>query len=146
NKARLWGVHLDFPKSTTQVTYNVTTADNTSNTYDLCLYTGSAGGTGTLAVHTGSTAGTTFAPSTGPRTLSWTGGGGTFAAPQRMYVALTTSCTSSCAVIAGDNATAATFLSNAQISVASGGTCPATVTLPADSWSYGSSVPTLGVE
>ena len=45
NKAIFTGVVLDFAKTTTQVSYNVSTVDNTSNTYDLGIYSGTAGGT-----------------------------------------------------------------------------------------------------
>jgi hypothetical protein len=60
NKAELWGVALTFPLATTQVTYYVSTADNTSNTYDVGVLNSS----GNVVAHIGSTAGTTFAPST----------------------------------------------------------------------------------
>ena len=70
NVAKLYGVVYSSatPLATTQVTYNVQTADNTANNYDIGLYSSS----GALLAHIGSTAGTTFAPSTGWKTLSWT--------------------------------------------------------------------------
>src|SRR5581483_2246921 len=67
NKAAWWGVVLTYPLSTTQVTYEVGTADNTANTYDIGIYDGS----GNLKAHIGPTPGTTFAPSTGLKTLNW---------------------------------------------------------------------------
>ncbi len=48
---------LTFPLTTTQVTYDVSTADNTSNTYDIGVLNSS----GNVVAHIGSTAGTTFA-------------------------------------------------------------------------------------
>ena len=70
NVAKLYGVLFSnaTPLTTTQVTYNVQTADNTANNYDIGLYNTS----GTLVAHIGSTAGTSFAPSTGWKTVSWT--------------------------------------------------------------------------
>src|SRR5439155_1383582 len=69
NVAKLYGVLYSSatPLTTTQVTYNVQTADNTANNYDIGLYNSS----GTLVAHLGSTAGTSFAASTGWKTLSW---------------------------------------------------------------------------
>ena len=137
NKAIFTGVVLDFAKTTTQVSYNVSTVDNTSNTYDLGIYSGSAGGTCTQQAHIGSTAGTTFAASTGWKTTSWTGGSVTLQ-PGRYYLAYTTSCTASCATLIGDTG-GFTFAgnsggSNSNVSVTTGGTLPATTTCPADSY------------
>jgi hypothetical protein len=135
NKAIFTGVILDFPKTTTQVSYNISTADNTANTYDLGVYSGTSGGTCTLQAHIGSTAGTTFASSTGWKTTNWTGGAVTLQ-PGRYYLAYTTSCTSSCATLTGDSVgftfAGSTGGANSNVSVTSGGTLPATATCPAD--------------
>ncbi|MGB8987785.1 MAG: hypothetical protein WCC37_14400, partial [Candidatus Sulfotelmatobacter sp.] len=53
SKAELWGVVLTFPLTTTQVTYDVSTADNSSNTYDIGVLNSS----GSVVAHIGSTAG-----------------------------------------------------------------------------------------
>ena len=55
NKAALFGVVLQYSKTTSQVTYFVGTADttNTSANYDIGIYSGTSGGTCTLQVHTG---------------------------------------------------------------------------------------------
>ena len=45
NKAVFTGVILTFPKTTTKVTYLVSTADNTANVYDIGIYSGTPGGT-----------------------------------------------------------------------------------------------------
>jgi hypothetical protein len=137
NKAIFAGVILDFAKTTSQVSYNVSTADNTSNTYDLGIYSGSAGGTCTQVAHVGSTAGTSFASSTGWKTTSWSGGSVTLQ-PGRYYLAYTTSCTSSCATLIGDTG-GFTFAgssggASSNVSVSSGGTLPATATCPADNY------------
>jgi hypothetical protein len=137
NKAIFTGVILDFAKTTSQVSYNVSTADNTSNTYDLGIYSGTAGGTCTQQAHIGSTAGTTFAASTGWKTTGWTGGSITLQ-PGRYYLAYTTSCTTSCATLIGDTG-GFTFAgssggANSNVSVSAGGTLPATATCPSDSY------------
>ena len=137
NKAIFTGVILDFAKTSTQVSYNVSTADNTANTYDLGVYSGTAGGACTLQAHIGSTAGATLASSTGWKTTSWTGGAVTLQSG-RYYLAYTTSCTSSCATLIGDTG-GFTFAgssggANSNVSVTAGGTLPATATCPADSY------------
>ena len=137
NKAIFTGVVLDFAKTTSQVSYNVSTVDNTSNTYDLGIYSGPSGGTCTQQAHIGPTAGTTFAASTGWKTTNWTGGSVTLQ-PGRYYLAYTTSCTTSCATLIGDTG-GFTFAgssggANSNVSVTPGGTLPATATCPSDSY------------
>jgi hypothetical protein len=137
NKAIFTGVILDFAKTTTQVSYNVSTADNTTNTYDLGVYSGTSGGTCTLQAHVGSTAGTTFASTTGWKTTNWVGGAVTLQ-PGRYYLAYTTSCTSSCATLAGDSVgfsfAGSSGGANSNVSVTTGGTLPGTATCPSDSY------------
>jgi hypothetical protein len=53
--------------TSTQLSYAVNVADNTSDLYDLGVYDTS----GSLVCHTGATAGTSIAPSTGNKTISW---------------------------------------------------------------------------
>jgi len=146
NKAIFTGVILDFPKTTTQVSYNVSTADNTANTYDLGVYSGTSGGTCTLQAHIGSTAGTTFASSAGWKTTGWTGSA--TLQPGRYYLAYTTSCTSSCATLVGDTG-GFTFAgssggANSNVSVTAGGTLPATATCPVDTYAT-TSAPNWGI-
>jgi hypothetical protein len=135
---------LDFQKTTSQVSYYVSTADTSSSTYDLGIYSGTSGGTCTLQAHTGSIAGST-AMTAGAHTVSWTGGSATLQ-PGRYYLALTASATSSTAVLYGDSAgvtfaggTAAASVGN--VSVTSGGTLPATVTCPTDSVQVAALIP-----
>jgi hypothetical protein len=139
NQAAWWGVVLTFPLTTTQVTYYVGTADNTSNTYDIGVYDNA----GNLKAPIGSTAGTTFASTTGGKTLSWTSA--VTLQPGRYYLAVTTSCTSSCAALDGDNASAVTFLSRGIVLVAGGGTLSGPITPPADAWSWSASTPAWAV-
>jgi len=135
-KAAFFGVMLGFQKTTSQVGYYVSTADSSSTTYDLGIYSGTSGGTCTLQAHTGSISGST-AMTTGAHTVSWTGGSVTLQ-PGRYYLALTASATSSTAVLYGDSAgvtfaggTGASSVGN--VTVTSGGTLPATATCPTDS-------------
>ncbi len=142
NKAIFTGVVLTYPKTTTQVTYLVSTADNTANTYDIGIYSGTSGGSCTQVAHLGSTAGTTFAPTAATwKTASWTGGSVTLQ-PGRYYLAYTTSCTSSCAAMGGDSG-GFTFAGNSggassNASVTTGGTLPTSVTCPTDSYTASS--------
>jgi hypothetical protein len=129
NKAELWGVVLTFPLTTTQVTYDVSTLDNTSNTYDI----GVLNSAGAVVAHLGSTAGTTFAPSLGWKTLSWAASA--TLQPGKYYLAITSSCTSSCAQIYGGTSAGFTFLggsSGTAESVTAGGTLNNGITIPAD--------------
>jgi hypothetical protein len=129
NKVELWGVVLTFPLTTTQVTYDVSTVDNTSNTYDIGVLNSS----GNIVAHIGSTAGTTFAASTGYKTLSWAASA--TLQPGKYYLAISSSCTSSCAQIYGGSAAGFTFLggsSGTAESVTAGGTLNNGITIPAD--------------
>jgi len=129
NKAELWGVALTFPLSTTQVTYFVATADNTSNTYDIGVLNSS----GTIVAHIGNTAGTTFAPSVGWRTLNWAASA--TLQPGKYYLAITSSCTSTCAQVYGGSSAGFTFLggsSGTTVSVTAGGTLNNGIAIPAD--------------
>jgi hypothetical protein len=129
NKAYVMGMNLTCNLPTTQLTYDVVTADNTSNTYDIGLYNNA----GTLVVHLGSTAGTSFAPSAGYKTLSWASSA--TLAPGRYYLLLTTSCSISCATIAGGpSGGGLTFSANNSFGIATGGSLPASITPPADGW------------
>jgi hypothetical protein len=129
NKAELWGVVLTFPLTSTQVTYDVATADNSSNTYDIGVLNSS----GNIVAHIGSTAGTTFAASTGYKTVNWSASA--TLQPGKYYLAITSSCTSSCAQVYGGSAAGFTFLggsSGTAESVTAGGTLNNGITIPAD--------------
>jgi len=139
NQAELWGVVLTFPVTTTQVTYYVGTADNTANNYDIGIYNSS----GTLVVHTGTKAGTVFAPVATVTTLPWAVPA--TLQPGKYYLAITTNCTASCAALDGDNASAVSFLSKGVVSVSAGGTLNSSLTPPADAWSYSSYTPAWAV-
>jgi hypothetical protein len=135
NKASFYGVVLAFPKTTTQVSYYVATADTSSNTYDLGIYSGTSGGTCTQVAHTGSVAGSTSMTS-GWHTVSWAGGSATLQ-PGRYYLALTSSGTSSTASLYGDNSGLTFVGGQGGVNVTTGGTLPSTVTCPTDSPTFG---------
>ncbi len=142
NVAKLYGVVYSgaTPLTTTQVVYDVQTADNTANTYDIGLYNS----TGNLVAHVGSTAGTAFAASTGWKMVSW-------AAPAtvrqgKYYLAITTSCTATCAALIGSSSGVGfTFAGAVQESVTAGGGLPATITVPGDAYTA-TTIPTWAVE
>jgi len=130
NRAELWGAVLTFPLSTTQVTYFVSTADNTSNTYDIGVLNSS----GNVVAHIGNSTGSSFAPATGWRTLNWTAAA--TLQPGKYYLAITSSCTSSCAQIYGGTTAGFGFLggaSGSSVSVTAGGTLNNGMTIPSDS-------------
>jgi hypothetical protein len=139
NKASVWGVVLYCNLTTTQVTYDVATADNTANTYDIGIMNSS----GTVVAHIGPTAGTSFASSTGWKTLSWTSSAQL--PPGKYYAVLTTNCTTTCAVLEGGNSGAGlTYAGNIAETVTTGGTLPATITVPSDSYTA-TTIPTFSL-
>jgi len=131
NVTTLWGFLLPYSVTTTQITYDLSNADNTANNYDIGVY----GNDGTLVVDVGAIPGTTFAPSTGFRTLAWTQGS-TVLNPGRYYIGFTTNCSTQCAKVAaaGNNMS---FAVGASSGASVGGTLPSTITPPADSWNTG---------
>jgi hypothetical protein len=134
NKAAIYGVVLTFPVTTTQVTYYVTTADRSANTYDIGLYDNR----GHLKVHTGPVAGST-AMTAGAHTALWTATA--TLQPGRYYLAIASSCTTSCGQMAATNENGVTFLNNYEINVSVGGTLNGGITPPGDTFSFGSTIP-----
>jgi len=132
NVTALWGFLLPYNITTTQLTYDVTTADSTANEYDIGLFNDS----GDRVLHTGATLGTTFAPSAATfRSLAWNEGS-THLSAGRYYLAFTTNCSSSCAHL-GAATSYVSFTINASVGASAGGALPSTLTPPADSWSTG---------
>ncbi len=140
NVVKMWGVVLTYPLLTSTVAYS-STADNTSNMYDI----GIADYTGAIVLNIGATAGTTFSPSAGTRTLNWSQGTKTLQ-PGKYFVVLTTNCASSCAsVTAGGSTVDITFQNAATAGTTSGGAL-ANFTRPSDVWSWGANVPAFAVK
>jgi hypothetical protein len=136
-KIELWGATLTFPLSTSTLSYNVSAADATSNTYDLGIYNSA----GTLVAHTGAIAGST-AMTLGAHSVSWSGTNPKTLQPGKYYVAITTSCTSSCATLSGDGSGAVvTFLSAGTVTTSgTQGTLDSSITVPSDSYTWGGSM------
>ncbi len=139
NVNKLWGLLVPYNVTTTQITYDITTADNTANDYDIGIFDNS----GNRLVDVGPTPGTTLAPSTGFHTLTWTQGSTALAAG-RYYLAITTNCASACAKIAG-SATYVSFAINVSAGASTGGALPSTLTPPADKWNTGTQ-PTIVIQ
>jgi hypothetical protein len=131
NLNSVWGFLLPYNVTSTEITYDVTTADNTAHTYDIGLFDNS----GTLVVDLGATAGTIFAPAKGFTTVPWAQGSTTLAAG-RYYLGFTTTCTGTCAKIAAATAVVS-FIINKSAGASSGGALSTTVTPPADIWNTG---------
>jgi len=136
-KIELWGVTLQFPLNTSALSYNVSGADTTSNTYDLGIYSSS----GTLVAHTGAIAGST-AMVAGAHSVSWSGTNPKTLQPGKYYLATTTSCTSSCATLSGDGSSAVvTFLSAGTVTTSgTQGTLDSSISVPADSYTWSGSM------
>lgn len=131
NLTKVWGFLLPYNLTTTQLTYDITTADNTGNNYDIGIYDNS----GHLVLNIGPTPGTTFAPSKIFQTMAWVQGSTNLTAG-RYYIAFTTNCASACAAVAGDTIYVS-FAINASAGASVGGALPGTITLPADVWGTG---------
>jgi hypothetical protein len=140
NTVKMWGVVLTYPLLTSTVAYNVTAADNTANNYDI----GIANASGTIVLNVGATPGTTFAPGTGARTLSWLQAPKVLQ-PGKYYVVFTTNCSASCATVASGSGTDFTFQNAGTVGTTSGGTLT-NFTPPGDIWSVGAGIPVLAVK
>jgi hypothetical protein len=140
NTEKLWGAVLTYPLTTTQVTYNVNTQDNTTNVYGLGILNSS----GTVVLHIGPTAGSTLMTTAGnPHTVSWAEGSTTLQ-PGKYYLVVTTNCATACAVITGANTNTLSFL-NASLQAASSGGTVTGVTPPSDSYNFASFTPSWAV-
>ena len=131
NITKLWGFLLPYGVTTTQISYDVTAADNTANIYNVGIFDNS----GNLLLNIGATAGTTFSPAKGFRALAWTQGSTTLN-PGRYYLGFTTTCASACATL-GASTTFVSFAINASSTATQNGVFPAAVTVPADAWATG---------
>ena len=131
NVTKVWGFLLPYSVTTSKVTYDIMTPDNTAHDYDIGIFDNS----GNLLVDLGAAPGTAFASAKGFHTLSWTQGP-TNLPPGRYYIGFTTNCSATCAAIAAST----TFVSYAislSAGPSTGGALPATLTPPADLWNTG---------
>lgn len=150
NNAQVSSWNIPFTKTSTRVCYLVgTTADNTAATYDIGIYLGANGGTGTLLADTGPIAGTTFAPgATAYHCINWTQG--TVVIPGGLiHIALTTSQTVTPATLTGA-AFGGYIATPTAEAITTGGTLPGTITLPAvansGAGSAGNNAPWLSIQ
>lgn len=129
NATKLYAVNITTSLVGAQhLYYHVATADNTANLYDVGLYNAS----GTLICDLGATAGTSFAPSIGDKSIAIGGGSGCTTTPGRYYIALTD--TVQTANITGQTSiwSPACGVAPATGSTTSGGALNGTVTFSAD--------------
>lgn len=126
NKAALWGFYLPYPVLFSTFTYQINTADNSANLYALGLYNSA----GTLVAHTGPTAGTTFAPSTGTKSIATVEGSQTIPAG-RYYWAF--SSVTATAKLAGTTGIFIPVVDTTSFTT-SGAVLITPITPPADSW------------
>jgi hypothetical protein len=131
-KASVYGTSLTTALYTNQISYDVTTADPTA-TYDVGLYSGSSAGTCSLLVHVGLGNATM---SLGWHTIAWTATPVSLA-PQRIYIAWTSTGTSSTAILEGDSLAVSYAAGVGNVSLATAGTLPVTFTCPTDSYVAG---------
>jgi hypothetical protein len=153
NKGYIFGLALEFPAKTSALWYDVLTADNSANQYDVALYQGAPSGTENRLLHIGASSstgqpGTTFSPAVGWQHLNWLEGATTLQ-PGRYYLMFTSSCTTGgtgCAQIAANAASAMFYWpGTGGVSIATGGASPLTYTSSADSPNF-STVPCMFVE
>ena len=106
NTTHLYGFSLQGNLTTSSITYYLSTADNTSNDYDIGILCAQAVcgtfTTGQVITHIGATAGTTFSPSINHFSLNWLSTV-TLTAGVQYAFGTTTNCASSCAVFTGGN-------------------------------------------
>jgi hypothetical protein len=131
NVNKLWGFLLPYDVNSTEITYDIMTADNTANNYDIGIFNSA----GSLVVDIGATPGTSFSPAKGFRTLKWTQGSIALAAG-KYYIGLTTNCKSACAAV-GAVGSFVSFAANASAGASTGGALSSTITPPADTWLAG---------
>jgi hypothetical protein len=130
NTTKVFAVY--FPQAVTTVgfCYDVATADNTANVYDIGIYsaTGTNFATGTLIVHTGPTAGTTLFPSTSVKCQAWASSGTVPAGYGA--IAITSSASSPAAEFGGTLNTLASAYAVQNVGTTTSGTLNTSLTLP----------------
>lgn len=138
---KLWQIYIPYPGQFGTITYRTgSTADNTTNSYDLGIY-GPCGPSSTcnLLGHIGTTPGTTFAP-TASTDKSLSLAAGIQVVPGNYYVALTTNCTTACATLSGG---VAFTKQNGQIITGGGAALPASITSAGDAPTTNATIPSI---
>lgn len=130
NGSRLIGIEVPASITFGRIDFIVNTADTTvTDFYDVGLYSSN----GTLQAHTGAANLTT----TGYQDLAISGGGSVTLQPGKYYLAFGCGAAGT-AQIEGNGSSSATFTANVGGPSTTGGTLPASMTPPADSWSESS--------
>ena len=115
SNTKAFGISITQPVVTTQVSYNVWTADSSGDNYDLGLING----TGIVVCHTGMKSGSTLFGATGPHSaVNWAIPCTLY--PGRYYIAMSASACSPCAAIQGGASPAQTFF-NGTVTVSTAG-------------------------
>jgi len=140
NATRLWSIEIPLPVSAAKITYTPSTADNTSDLYDIGVYSS----TGTLLCHTGATAGTSFAPSVNAVTLSFTSAC-SLPAPGRYLIALTGNAATAILNGTGSRCIAQSNTTPSSGNTTSGGALNTSITPPADNWACPNGVPQIAL-
>ncbi len=136
NHINLYAFYVPNPVTTSNLGYDVQTADNTSNSYDVGAYGPGCINSATsvpLAFHIGTTAGTTLAPSTGAKTSALSGGPITIA-PGWYCFAFTSNASSPAVVFGGQNSSLFALPFSSASITGGGSSLPSTITAPALSW------------
>jgi hypothetical protein len=129
NTVACWGFYLPYSMTTSAFSYDVNTADNTANSYDVAI---SDAVTGALKAHTGPTAGTSLFSATGAFSASWLAP--VTLSPGKYLIAVTSSSATAAAKFGGT--LTPSFQGSAS---ACGSSTSATIpnplnTVPSDSW------------
>ncbi len=138
NQIKLFSFYLPYPITVSNIAYQVNTADNTANSYDLGLYgPGALGGAANiaLALHTGTKAGTALVPSATFHQIAISGAPVTIQ-PGWYALAITSNAASPAAALAGASGSPFQLVAAwAASSIGGGGaTLPSTITAPATSF------------
>jgi len=149
NVVKMWGIVLTYPLLTSSVVYSVTSADTGGNSYDIGIACGQTScgsySAGQIMLDVGATAASTFAGTTGGKTLNWTQGTKTMQ-PGKYYLVFTTNCASSCASLAAGGSSADITFQNGTTAGTTSGGALANFTAPSDLWSWGANLPAVIVK
>lgn len=140
NTTVLWGFVATYSMTTNRLQYEVGTADNSADLYDIGVYDAN----GNLVCHVGATAGTSIAPSTGLHTIPWAASG-TFTAGNRYYIGITGNATTF-AIAGTGNGGQISSLSDQHPSsgnTTTGGVLNSSIGIPSDTFSSTNSLPNV---
>jgi len=117
NTLYLSAMPVNWPVTFSHIGYAVNTADNSGNLYDIGVYNAA----GTLLVHLGATAGTTFCPTTGNKSVAVSS---TTLQPGVYYFAVT----GNASTLSMNNCDTSHFFASISFGASSGGALPNSIT------------------